>query len=96
MPLGRKKGNPGPSSRSMKQAQLTTQLTVVPLLGLLNALQVGIQLILLGEGNAVDALEGLPIGVAPPVGGVTGGELDGVALDAAGGVQVGANTRSSV
>ena len=51
--------------------------------------QIGVQLVLLGEGDAVDALEGLPVGVAPPVGGVAGGELEGVALDAAGGVQVG-------
>ena len=51
--------------------------------------QVGVQLVLLGEGDAVDALEGLPVGVAAPVGGVAGGQLDGVALDPAGGVQVG-------
>ena len=29
------------------------------------------------------------IAVAPPIGGVAGGQLDGVALDAAGGVQMG-------
>ena len=58
------------------------------LLGLLNALEVGVQLVLLGEGDTVDALEGLAAGVAPPVGGVAGGQLDGVALDPAGGVQV--------
>ena len=66
---------------------------MVALEGLLLLLQVGVQLVLLGEGDAVDPLEGLAVGVPPPVGGVAGGELDGVALDAAGGVQVGAGAQ---
>ena len=89
MPLGRKNGKPGPSSVSHEQAQLLAQLAVVAALGLLNALQIGVQLLLLGEGHAIDPLQGLAVAVAPPVGGVAGGQLDGVALDAAGGIQVG-------
>ena len=73
--------------------QLAAQLVVVALesLGLLG--QVLVQLILLGEGHAVDALEHLAVGVAAPVGAGGAGELDGVALDAAGGVQVGAGAQ---
>ena len=44
------------------RAQLLPQPAVIPLLGLLNALEVGVQLVLLGEGDAVDALEGLAAG----------------------------------
>ena len=72
-----------------KQAQFLAQLPVIPALGLLDALQIGVQFLLLGEGDAVDPLEGLPVGVAPPVGGVAGQQLDGVALYPAGGVQMG-------
>ena len=73
--------------------QLPAQLIVVALLGLFLGLQILVQLVLLGEGHAVDTLEGLAVGVAAPVGGVAGGELDAVALDAAGGVQVGAGAQ---
>lgn len=69
--------------------QLAAQLVVVPLQSILPLLQICVQLLLLGEGHAVNALEGLAIAVAPPIGGVAGGQLDGVALDAAGGVQMG-------
>ena len=75
-----------------KQAQFLAQLPVIPALGLLDALQIGVQFLLLGEGDAVDPLEGLPVGVAPPVGGVAGQQLDGVALYPAGGVQMGGET----
>ena len=64
---------------------------MVPFLGLLDPGQVLIQLVLLREGHAVNSLESLAAGVAPPIGGVAGGELDGVALDAAGGIHVGAS-----
>ena len=73
-----------------KEAQLPAQLPVIPHLRLFLLLQILVQLILFGEGDAVDALQGLPVGVAPPVGGVAGGQLDGIALDPAGGVQMGA------
>ena len=70
--------------------QLPAQLVVVPLEGLGLPGQVLVQLLLLGEGHTVDPLEGLAAAVAPPVGGVAGGELDGVALDPPGGIHVGA------
>ncbi len=66
---------------------------MIPALGLFNALQIRVQFLLFGEGDAVNALKGLAVGVAPPIGGVAGGELDGVALDAAGGVQMGAGAQ---
>ena len=50
--------------------------------------EVGVQLFLLREGDAVDALERFTLAVAAPVGSVAGGQLDAVALDAAGGVEV--------
>ena len=61
---------------------------MVAALGFLDAGEVLVKLVLLREGNAVDALEVLAAGVAAPVGGIAGGELDGVALDAAGGIQM--------
>ena len=93
MPLGRKKGKPGTFLGHHEQAQLLAQLSVVPALGLLDLGQVLVQLLLLGEGDTVDPLEGLAVGVPPPVGGVAGGELDAVALDPPGGVQVGAGAQ---
>ena len=36
------------------------------------------ELLLPGKGHAVDPLKGLAAGIPPPVGGVAGGELDGV------------------
>ena len=73
--------------------QLASQLIVVALHGLLPLLQIGIQLVLAGEGHAVDTLQGLAVGVAAPVSGVAGGQLDAVALDAAGGVHVGSGAQ---
>ncbi len=86
--LGQEEGEAGTLVPEHKEAQLLAQTAVVPLLGLLDARQILVQLLLLGEGNAIDALEGLPVGVAPPVGGVAGGELQGVALHPACGVQM--------
>ena len=71
-----------------EQAQLLAELAVVAALGLLQTLQIRVELLLLREGDAVDALQCLAIAVAAPVGGVAGGQLDGIALDAAGGVEV--------
>ena len=90
--LGQEEGEAGAFVGEHEQAQLLAQLPVIPALGLLDPLQIGVQLVLLGEGHAVDALEGLAVGIAPPVGAVAGSELDGVALDPAGGVQMGAGT----
>ena len=61
--LGQEEGEAGALVPEHEQAQLLAQLPVVPALGLLDALQIGVQLVLLGEGDAVDALEGLPVGV---------------------------------
>ena len=66
---------------------------MVALDGLLALFEVGVQLFLLRESDAVDALEHLAVRVAAPVGGVAGGQLDGVALDPAGGVQMGAGAQ---
>ena len=68
--------------------ELAAELVVVALDGLLALFEVGVQLVLLREGDTVDALKRLAVGVAAPVGGVAGGQLDAVALDAAGGVEV--------
>ena len=62
---------------------------MVALEGFLPLLQVLVQLLLLGEGHGVDTLEHLAVGVAAPVGAAALGQLDGVTLDAAGGVQMG-------
>ena len=91
--FGKEEGEAGTLVPEHEQAQLFPQFSVIPLLGLLDFRQVLVQLILLGESNAVDTLEGLPVGVSPPVCGVAGGELDGVALNPAGGVQVGAGAQ---
>ena len=68
--------------------ELAAELVVVALDGLLALFEVGVQLFLLREGDAVDALERFTLAVAAPVGSVAGGQLDAVALDAAGGVEV--------
>ena len=73
--------------------ELAAKLVVVALDGLLAFFEVGIQLFLLRESDTVDALEHLAVRVAAPVGGVAGGQLDAVALDAAGGVHVGAGAQ---
>ena len=91
--LGQEEGEAGAFVPQHEQAQFAAQLAVIPLLGLFNAGQIFVQFILLGEGNAVDPLQGLPVGIAPPVCGVAGGQLQGVALDAAGGVQMGAGAQ---
>ena len=73
--------------------ELAAELVVVALDGLLALFEVGVQLFLLRESDAVDALEHLAVRVAAPVGGVAGGQLDAVALDAAGGIHVGAGAQ---
>ena len=56
--------------------ELPAELVVVPLLGLLQARDVGHQLVLLLEGRAVDPLEHLVLFTAPPVGPGHAEELD--------------------
>ena len=72
-----------------EEFQLPAQLVVIPLQGLLLLLQVLVQLVLAGESDAVNSLEHLPLGVAPPVSAAGLGQLEAVVLDAAGVVQVG-------
>ena len=71
-----------------EQAKLLAELAVVALLRLFDARQILVQLFLLRERNAVDSLQRLTVGVAAPVCRVAGSQLDGVALDASGGVQM--------
>ena len=54
--LGQEEGEAGALVPEHEQAQLLAQLPVVPLLGLFDLGQIGVQLVLLGEGDAVDAL----------------------------------------
>ena len=68
--------------------ELAAELVVIALLGFLNGGQIGVQLVLLGEGGAVDALEHLAVGVAPPVSAGRARQLDRVALNTAGRIQM--------
>ena len=61
---------------------------MVALFGLFDAGQIRVELFLLREAGAVDALEHLAVAVAAPVSAGDTRELDGVALDTAGGVQM--------
>jgi uncharacterized membrane protein len=87
--LGQIEGHTGRLVTEGEQPQLAAQLAVVAALGLLNPLEIGVQLILLLEAGAVDALKHLVVGVAAPVGAGAACQLDGVALDPAGAVQMG-------
>ena len=71
-----------------EQAELLAELPVVALFGLFDTGQIRIELLLLREAGAVDALKHLAVAVAAPVGAGDARQLDGVALDAAGGVQM--------
>ena len=71
-----------------EQAELLAKLAVVTLFGLFDAGQIRVELLLLREAGAVDALEHLAAAVAAPVGAGDARELDGVALDAAGRIQM--------
>ena len=71
-----------------EQAELLAKLAVVALFGLFDAGQIRVELLLLREAGAVDALEHLAAAVAAPVSAGDTRELDGVALDTAGGVQM--------
>ena len=86
--LRQEEGEAGTLVHQHKETEFLAQLAVVALFRLLDALEIGVQLVLLREGDAVNALEALAARVAAPVGGVAGGELQGVALHAAGGVQM--------
>ena len=52
----------------MEQIHLAAELAVVALLGFLDLLEIGVELVLFGEGGPVDARQHLAIGIAAPVG----------------------------
>ena len=60
-----------------EQVQLCPELAVVPALGLLQAIKVFLQLLRIGKGRAVDALEHGVLLVAAPIGPGHTGELEG-------------------
>ena len=55
--------------------------------------EICVQLLLLGEGYAVNALQHFALGVATPVSAGGAGQLNSVALDAAGGIQMRASAQ---
>ena len=71
-----------------KVFQVAAELVVVALEGFGLLGEVLVELFLLREGDGVDALEHLALGVAAPVGAAALRQLDSVALDAAGGGEV--------
>jgi len=52
----------------MEQIELLADFTVIALLGFFEPVQVGIELLLVGPGRTVDALQHLVVRVATPVG----------------------------
>ena len=52
----------------MEQVHLAAELAVVALLGLFDLLEIGVELLLLGEGGAVDAGQHRVVAVAAPIG----------------------------
>ena len=73
---------------SGEEFQFPAQLVVVPLQGLLLLFQVLVQLVLAGEGNAIDSLEHFPVGIATPVSAAGLGQFKAVVLDPAGVIQM--------
>ena len=63
----------------MEQVHLAAELAVVALLGLLELMQIGVELLLLGEGGAVDAGQHRVVAVAAPIGAGDLLQLEGVA-----------------
>ena len=63
----------------VEQVHLAAELAVVALLRLLDLLEIGVELLLLGEGGAVDAREHLAVGIAAPIGARDLHQLEGVA-----------------
>ena len=70
----------------MEEAHLAPEPPVVALLGFLEPVQVGLELLVVRPGGAVDALEHLVPRIAPPVGARDLEQLEGT--DPAGGRQV--------
>ena len=63
----------------VEQVHLAAELAVVALLGLLDLLEIGVELFLLGEGGAVDARQHRVVAVAAPIGARHLHQLEGVA-----------------
>ena len=61
----------------VEEVHLAAELPVVAFLRLLDLLEIGVELLLLREGRAVDAAEHLAIGVAAPIGGRDLHQLEG-------------------
>ena len=64
--------------------QITTQFVVVTLQGFSLLCQISIQLFLFGEGYAINTLQHFAVGIAAPVSTGSTGQLNGIALNAAG------------
>ena len=71
-----------------KVFQLTTQSVVVTFLCLFHLCQIFIQLILLRECNTINTLQGFTVGITTPICRITCSQLDGIALNASGGIQM--------
>src|SRR5689334_4782938 len=65
--------------RKGEQVQFPAELAVVAALRLFEPLQIGVQLLLVGEGGAVDPLQHLALLIPPPVSAGYGGEFEGLA-----------------
>jgi len=68
--------------------ELAADLVVVALAGLFLLGEIRVEFFLFREGDGVDSLKHFALGVAAPVGAAALRQLDGIALDAAGGVEV--------
>ena len=77
--MGCQKIVPGPFLLEMEQVHLAAETAMVAALGLLDLLDIGVQILLLGEGRGVDALEHGVIGIAAPIGARHLHQLEGVA-----------------
>ena len=71
-----------------EEPELLAELAVVALLGFLDAGKVLVEHVLAREADGIEALEHLAVGIAAPVGARDACDLDAVALDAAGGVEM--------
>ena len=93
--LGVEEGEAGPLLVEAEQIEVAADAAVVALAGHLEGLEVRRQLLLLGEGGAVDAGELGVVLVAAPVGAGQAGELEGALADAAGAGRCGPRQRST-
>ena len=74
--LGKEERESGAFLHDRENAQLLSQFAVIPLLRLLDAVQILLQLLLIREGGSVDPGEHLVLFAASPVGSRQAGELD--------------------